>query len=552
MLHLTEYQWLSSALGWTILHSLWQITIIGSIWYLVCAVFKKISSSAKYNLSIFAMLLITLATSLTFVAEIQSRFPPDSQRSSNEGIAYTPNDLTVDEIVALKLEEDLLTTIELKEESSFGEIAFQEWLSPELLKLLSFFWICGVVLFGIRFLLQWFGMRRLAIKGTQEFGEAQIDVFLKLKSQLGIKKNIRFLQSSLIASPLTFGHFKPIILLPLGMINGFPPEQIEAIILHELAHIRRNDFLINTIQTWLEILFFYHPVVWIISKKIRSIREELCDDEVIRVNQDTMIYAESLLNLQKYFIHNKNQLVMNATGNKNEFTNRIHRLFQTNPGIVKKKRNMNAYLFGLLMLIVMGSYAFSSFDYPTVSVAVDKMNVFYIGVDNPVTVAVAGVSAEKTKVESDDVVLKDQGNGHYIVTASKPGVAIIKVTADGHAPKELKFRVKRIPDPMAGIGKSRGGKIPAETFKTYKGIDVELRNFLFDASCSVSEFTMTYVAKKSDPVEVINRGELFNDQALKLLDQAKSGDIYYFDKVAVQCPGDEQPRPVNSMVFRME
>ncbi len=552
MEYLTEYQWISSALGWTILHSLWQIALVGSLWFLAIAAFKKASSSTKYIFSIFAMLLIVLMTSMTFISEMSSRIPIADEALSEE-ISIQQSKKITEGNPSKAITNNIPTTEVLIDGGINSEIqSRQEWLSPEVLKLLSLVWICGVLFFGMRFLLQWFYMRKLAIKGTHPFDDERLTNFIKLKDQLGIKKKIRFLQSSLVASPLTFGHFKPVVLLPLGMINGFPPAQIEAIILHELAHIQRNDFLINTIQTWLEILFFYHPIVWIISKRIRSIREELCDDEVVRVNKNSMLYAESLVNLQKYFLTNKNKLVMNATGNKNELSNRIHRLFQPTPGLTKKKRNLNAYLFGLLMIVVMGSYAFSSFEYPTVSIAVDKMNVLYIGVNNPITVAVAGVSTENTKVESEDLIIEDLENGHFIVTASKPGVAKIKVTAKGHATKELEFRVKRIPDPVARLGKSQGGGMTAEAFMKHDGIDAIIDYFDFDATCKIMEFNMTYVAKKEDPVESINRGRGYSEKTKALVLQAKAGDIFYFDNVSCECPGDEEPRPINSMVFKMK
>ena len=577
MSFLTDSQWIITAFAWAILHSIWQITLVGIVWFLINQIIKKASSSTRYLFSILAMFTIVVISGMTLSSELKGRYPVDNQLVSERvGPQAAISDLTTDHTApdqnAIKpvIQESVMA-------SSTG-VKSNEWINPFILKILVMFWLAGVILLGFRFLIQWLGMRSLANKGVSPFEEEQLMIFNNLKNKIGIKKNITFLQSIRVTSPITFGYFKPIILLPLGMINGFPPAQVEAIILHELAHIRRNDFLINVIQTWLEILFFYHPFVWVVSKKIRTIREELCDDEVIRalsgsmsmdkVNQSKsiteevvktdqrvtdvkMLYAETLLNLQKYFHHNKNQLVMNAKSNKGELSSRIHRLFESNQSFTKGKRNINAYLFGLLIVIALASFAFSNINYPTVSIGVDKLNLLYIGIDNPITVAVAGIPTEETKVESEQLIIQDLGNGHYNVQAKSYGKAIIKVTAAGHATKEIEFRVKRIPDPIARIGNSHGGVMSPEKIMKSEGVDAVLDCFEYDAKCAISNYNMTYVAKEADPIESINHSGKHNEKTRELLQMAKPGDIYYFDQVMCKCPGDESERPVNSMVFKI-
>ncbi len=552
MLHLADYQWISTSIGWTMLHSIWQISAIGILWFLLLSYLKQTQTSNKHIISILAMLLIVVSSMLRLCIELRSSYPFEKQQLTSNTI---PIQLTKPESTSKNIDQDSeteLSSMDYSVVSAIGEVQTPEYLSPKVLKYLTGFWFCGILFFGLRFLIQWLAMQRLAHRGIKPLLEEQLFVFKALKNKLGIKKEITFLQSSRIASPLTFGHFKPIILLPIGMINGFPPEQIEAIILHELAHIQRNDFLINTIQTWVEILFFYHPIVWFISKQIRAAREELCDDQAISINKNKVLYAESLLNLQKYFFYNKNQLVMNAKSNKSELSYRIHRLFQENQTLPKKKRNINAYLFGLLFMIIIGTYAFSNFSYPTASISVDKMNILYIGIDNPITVAIAGVPTEKTKIESDDLTLIDNGNGHYNARATKFGTATIRVIADGTPLQEIKFRVKRISDPIARIGFSSGGHIQAEKIKEYKGIQVDIDNFEYDAKCTVTNYNMTWVAKNEDPIESINYTEEFNEKTKALLEKVKGGDILYFDNIKCNCPGDQEERSINSMVFKIK
>lgn len=548
----TDLEWITTAIGWTILHSIWQIFIVGITWFVVLSIFKKAKTTTKYAWSICSMFMILLMTVITLFSEMKSTYPAP-ELSLNKQVQFetevaslTANQEVINPASSEMLVEDIPVD-QLPEEGISWE-----WLDPSVLKILVGIWLCGVLVLAIRFMIQWLGIRRLAKHDIYPFNADQLAVFDQLKKQIGIKRSVTFLQSALVAAPMTFGHLKPYILLPLGMINGFPPAQIEAIILHELAHIRRNDFLINMIQTWLEILFFYHPFIWLISKRIRIIREELCDDEAVFINQDKVAYAESLLNLQNFFLNNKNQLAMNSKGNKSELSKRIHRLFQVESSNSQKRGSLNIYLFSLLIFIAMGTFAFSNFSYPTVSIAVDKMNVLYIGVDNPLTVAVAGVTSEKTKVESEDLELGNQGDGHYIARATKPGTAIIKVTAKGHATKEIEFRVKRIPDPIAKINKSHGGNISAEVFKKTEGVDAMLDRFDFDASCVVERYNMTVVPKQEDPVESINIGAKYNEKSKALLEKIKAGDIIYFDNVKCQCPGDAEVRAINSMVFKIK
>jgi beta-lactamase regulating signal transducer with metallopeptidase domain len=587
MLNLIEFQWIITAIGWTILHSIWQITLVGILWFLINLSSKKAASSTKYFFSILAMVAIIIISGMTLFSELKSRYPVGNQVLSDEiGVKATESDLAAD--LSLPIQNGRVPIIEEPSATFLAEVQSREWFNPIVLKTLVILWLSGVLFLGLRFFLQWLGMRRLAHKGISSFKEIQLKGFKQLKSKIGITKSIIFLQSAMVASPMTFGHFKPIVLLPLGMINGFPPAQIEAIILHELAHIRRNDFLANAIQTWLEILFFYHPIVWIVSKRIRTVREELCDDEVIRVMSDRsdaanlnksnrikidnregskhnrgttiadhsttdikMLYAETLLNLQKYFFHNKNQLAMNAKGNKGELSHRIHRLFQPNHTLTRQKRNINAYLFGLVMVIALASFAFSKITNPTVSIAVDKMNVLYVGIDNPITIAVAGIPTEETKVESEQLNIQDQGNGHFMVKAKAPGKAIIKVTGEGHATQEFEFRVKNFPDPIARIGNYQGGNIDAERIMESEGIDAKLDCVEYDVQCAITGYSMTYVAKNEDPVESINQSGIHNEKTKELLQKAKAGVVYYFDNVKCKCPGDESERPINSMVFKI-
>jgi len=182
------------------------------------------------------------------------------------------------------------------------------------------------------------------------------------------------------------------------------------------------------------------------------------------------------------------------------------------------------------------------------------MNVFYIGVDNPVSVSASGVSSNDLSVRASGCTIKatSRTNGKYLVTATKPGEAKIVLSGGGLPSTTFDFRIKRIPDPVARLSKSSGGAMGNGEFKAQGGVGAFLDNFDFDAKCAIQGFTLVYVAARQDPVEVINAGARYNAASRRLVNEAKPGDIYYFDDVKARCPGDNVGRPINSMVFKIK
>ncbi len=192
------------------------------------------------------------------------------------------------------------------------------------------------------------------------------------------------------------------------------------------------------------------------------------------------------------------------------------------------------------------------------NVSADKMNVFYIGVDNPVSVSAAGVPTHTLRVNGSGggMVMKPSGKGKYIVNVKKPtpkdSPAKITVSGEGLPATSFPFRVKRIPDPIARLSKQSGGSMGNGEFKAQGGVGAFLDNFDFDATCKIQGYTLTYVAKRQDPVDSVNRGARYNEKSRRLVGQAKPGDIFYFDNVKARCPGDVAGRTINSMVFKIK
>ncbi len=188
----------------------------------------------------------------------------------------------------------------------------------------------------------------------------------------------------------------------------------------------------------------------------------------------------------------------------------------------------------------------------SVTVAADKMNVFYIGVDNPVSVSAAGVSTNDLRVSGSGGGIRLNGRGSsYVARVSQPGKTSISVSGGGLRPTNFEFRVKRIPDPVASLSRNTGGAIGTGEFKAQGGLIAELENFDFDAKCDVIGYDLVYVPKRQDPVPVQNPGSRYTDRARRVVNQAKPGDTYYFRNVRAKCPGDNASRKINDMVFEI-
>lgn len=193
-------------------------------------------------------------------------------------------------------------------------------------------------------------------------------------------------------------------------------------------------------------------------------------------------------------------------------------------------------------LIALGSQAQKSV------VAAAKMNVVYIGVDNPMAIAAPSTA----KVTADTGELTPLGDGRYNWTVTTPGRGAITVTLPDGTQETSEFRIKRIPDPVAQLGESSSGTMTVAEMQQQKGITALLANVDYDLQPDVHSYEMTWVRKGADPVSVENVGAAFGQNAKRLISQLQAGDVLYFDMVNVRMPDSPAPRKINSMVWKMK
>ncbi len=320
------------SIGWALLHACWQITLLALLLKFVLKSAEKYSSNLAYSFAVISLITICLWSGYTFAEQYQ-HFDQAIKLAPLEAKINTESQITI----ATK-NNRYFTNTNLEQTPLNWEDRLYQF--ERYLPILVILWLMGTLFLILRFIGAWLQVRRLKTKALSPVEAFWLERLQKLKLKIGVQKNVQFFKSALVNEPVTMGHFKPIILVPLGMFSNLTPNMVEALLLHELAHIKRSDYLVNIIQSLLEIIFFFHPGIWWISKNIRQIREHACDDMAVNACQDPLLYAKTLTHIQSSFLSSKNILAMSATGTSGNFTTRIKRLFGYSESTPRSKRSL--------------------------------------------------------------------------------------------------------------------------------------------------------------------------------------------------------------------
>jgi HEAT repeat protein len=197
----------------------------------------------------------------------------------------------------------------------------------------------------------WLYTQRLKSHKTCLLDDKWWQTLRRLCGQLRVKRPVRLLESALVKVPMVIGWLRPVILLPAGALTGLTTRQLEAIIAHELAHIRRHDYLVNLLQALIETLLFYHPAVWWVSRQIRREREHCCDDLAVAVCGDAFTYARALLEMERLRAGGP-QLALAANGGS--LMNRIQRLVGAQPQHTNRFAGLFAGIIALTTVVSLG------------------------------------------------------------------------------------------------------------------------------------------------------------------------------------------------------
>ena len=332
------------ALGWTVLHSLWQALAIALLMMLALLFFQNKSSAFKYKLVSGALLLVLFASVLTFGIYYQQ---------AHEATAFTGPDIeTLAQVVPLASAADLHTSGTL---SSYIDFFNQN------IPFITMVWLLGLCFFLVRLVGGLLYIQRIKHSHHTAVSEYWQQKISALGGKLSLRRPVRLVESSLAAVPMVIGFFKPVVLMPLGAINNLTEAEVEAILAHELAHIRRYDFLINILLSFVEALFYFNPAVWWIAANIRSERENCCDDIAIELCGDSLVYAKALMRLEELELAVPSY-AMTMSSSNGELLQRIKRILQQ----PRTRSNMLEKMLAtalLLVSLVLFAFGANTFQY---------------------------------------------------------------------------------------------------------------------------------------------------------------------------------------------
>ncbi|MCD4834904.1 MAG: M48 family metalloprotease [Bacteroidales bacterium] len=335
-----------TALGWNIFHILWQGVIIALVLSVVLRFLKGKSAQIRYLISLVSLFLMLGLSIFNFT----NNYDDNLSKTINTGSLYQPESSNV-------LLIDLNNT-EINATSKEVLAKFKNRLEniDKYFPLIVNIWIIGMLIFIVKFILSYLYTNRLKKIKITSISEEWLGRFLKLQEQLKINRTVSYIESQLIKIPLVLGYLKPVIVIPVEMLSGIPSNQIEAIIAHELAHIRRNDYIFNVLQTIIETVFFFHPAVWYISSQIRNERENCCDDMALTVCDGSLVYAKALVSVQELTL-GKHYAAVAFSGRKKHLLNRIKRM------IMKQKVKSNFTDKIIAAIIILSGVLALSFTY---------------------------------------------------------------------------------------------------------------------------------------------------------------------------------------------
>lgn len=264
-----DHPW-AVALGWALVHSLWQGALLGGFAWLALRALRGRRPQVRYLAGCAGLVLMLAAPLATFALLAWEQTAPVPQ-------AGRGGELTL--VVGLAPAE--------------AAEGLRPWL-PWVLQA----WVAGVLVMALRLAGGWIWIQRLRWRSAEDPGEAWRTRLAELGRRMGVGRAVRLVRSGAVQVPLVLGWLRPVIVVPAAAFAGMDPRALEAVLAHELAHIRRHDYLVNLVQSCLEALLFYHPAVWWLSAQVRAEREHCCDDAAVAHCGDRIAYARALASLE--------------------------------------------------------------------------------------------------------------------------------------------------------------------------------------------------------------------------------------------------------------
>ena len=271
------------ALAWALIHFAWQGAAIAILAFIAFRVVRS-SASLRYAIGIGALVAMLVAPVATFFLLMEAPRPAATIEETAPA-----GDATGRARVAVAVTDGPAT-------SAAAPFMPVIRLSPDAMAVAVAAWLTGVFFFSLRLFGGWMVARRMVRRSVRPAADHIQVLALAVADKLALRRVVAVLESSAVAVPVMVGWLRPTIVLPIAALAGLTPTQVEALIAHELAHVRRHDYLVNLLQSVAEVILFYHPAVWWLSRRVRAERELCCDDLAVGVC-DPLVYATALTDL---------------------------------------------------------------------------------------------------------------------------------------------------------------------------------------------------------------------------------------------------------------
>ena len=342
-------------LGWTLIHFLWlglSIALLDAAARRIIA--RRSSPNGRYLLACAALAAMMAAPLATWRLMQQ----PDASPGPAYHIRSIPPTPSTTAVAAATLPDSIRATI-----PSVQPAQFLAWI--------VIVWLAGAAALWFRLAGGWVVAARMRSMLVRRAPPEWQEALRKLGAQIRLARPVPLLVSALVQVPAVVGWLRPVVLVPVGALGGLPVEYLEALLLHELAHIRRHDYLVNMLQSVAEALLFYHPAVWWVSGHIRAEREQCCDDVAVFVSGNALTYARALAHLES---HRISHLSAALAANGGSLADRIARLLgQSRPAVRTGLGPVVVTIAVLLATAVYGLFGQSG-THPAFEVATIKRN----------------------------------------------------------------------------------------------------------------------------------------------------------------------------------
>jgi uncharacterized protein (TIGR03435 family) len=352
---LTTQPWVER-LGWTLIHFLWQGLSIAVLYAAARrSLARAASPNARYLLACAALAAMLAAPLVTWgLLRPADTIPDNAYRIRSAPPAASTTGIAPTAALPISVRAAV---------SGVKPSQFLLWV--------VMVWLAGALVFWVRLAGGWVVAARMRSVLVRHAPPEWQEILNELAAWIGLSRPVRLLISALVQVPTVVGWLRPVVLVPVGALGGLPAEHLEMLLLHELAHIRRHDYLVNILQSVAEALLFYHPVVWWISGHVRAERELCCDAVAVSVNGDALTYAQALMELESYRPAHLNAAV---AANGGSLPDRIARLLgQSRPAV---RTGLGPGVLALAILLLAAAYGlFGQSDaHPAFAVASIKRN----------------------------------------------------------------------------------------------------------------------------------------------------------------------------------